>query len=105
MKVNGTETIKRNATIEISASECFKSICRELGVGSILYNNDDTIYRAVKENGKIVKFVEEQDISRHGSPCWEPTGNEVTDPKLIELCEHCKAIKDIIRQRELEAIK
>ena len=101
MTIKGIETIKRPATVEITVTDCFRSLCFALGVGRILYPDSGKRYMPIEKNGEIVKLIEQEDISRHGSPCWDSTGVEITDPETIEIYRHCKALKTIIRAKAL----
>lgn len=45
----------------------------------------------------------ETDISYHGSPCWEPTGQKITDPDALRAYTLIKGLKQLMKEREERA--
>lgn len=96
MQVKGIQ--KQEVTVEITTSECIEAIAKEQNLYPMLYHPDyDIRWRAeYDKQGNILALVEEQDISRHGSCCWNKTGHVITDEKQLKLYTHLKALRTIL---------
>lgn len=82
MKVKAVET--RNVTVDITPKDCFLALTDHFGLRDIFRPGNNSYYNEIEENGKLTKLQKMTDISRHGSPCYEPKGDPITDPNKLE---------------------
>ena len=82
MKVNAMET--RNVTVDITPKDCFLAFADYFGLRDVFRPGNNSYYNEIEENGKLTKLQKMTDISRHGSPCYEPKGDPITDPNKLE---------------------
>lgn len=82
MKVNAIET--RNVTVDITPKDCFLAFADYFGLRDVFRPGNNSYYNEIEENGKLTKLQKMTDISRHGSPCYEPKGDPITDPNKLE---------------------
>lgn len=78
--------MRSNVSVEITKDELFRCLCKELGFELVFYPDYNIIW--IEKNGEL---CEQHDISYHGSPQYEDTGNVRRD---IELYNALKCIKD-----------
>lgn len=95
MMIHATET--RQVKVDVTPEECFQALCSHVHLRHILYPSNDTIWKEERnKNGVLTQLVEETDISRHGSPCWQPTGKVVADSYTLNLYQHFLAVKQLL---------
>lgn len=82
MKVKAVET--RNVTVDITPKDCFLALADYFGLRDVFRPGNNSYYNEIEENGKLTKLQKMTDISCHGSPVYEPTGNPITNPNKLE---------------------
>lgn len=82
MKVKAVET--RNVTVDITPKDCFLALTNHFGLRDVFEPNSNSYYKAIEKGGKLIKLQKMTDISCHGSPVYEPTGNPITNPNKLE---------------------
>lgn len=93
VNVNAIES--RNVSVQITAAECFKGLCTELNVLSLIKPDYGIIYKETRKNDKLVQLTELEDTSRHGSANFEETGCIITNPKTLQSYELMAALNAI----------
>lgn len=93
VNVNAIES--RNVSVQITAAECFKGLCTELNILSLIKPNYGVMYKEIRKDGKLVQLTELEDTSRHGSTNFEETGCVITNPKTLQSYELMAALNAI----------
>lgn len=89
MKVKGT----MNVEVTLNKGEAFRALVDELGLTRCFEPCRDEYYKVV--DGKIRHF---EDISRHGSPCWEMTNNfSIDDPNKVKAFELLSELQKVMK--------
>lgn len=90
--------------VTVEALETLKKIGELYGLHS--WCEDARDRRVVYEDKPVPALVIQEDISYHGSPCWDTVGTLTTDPDRIKqyraFSELLKYIKQVERMPELE---
>ena len=76
---------EKSTTIEVKANtlDTLKEIGHSLGI-TYRVNRDERIHIVYDKSNKPIKLVLEEDISYHGSPCWDTKRVLTEDPVQIE---------------------
>lgn len=93
VNVNAIES--RNVSVQITAAECFKGLCAELNILSIIKSDYGIMYKETRKDGKLVQLTKLEDTSRHGSANFEETGFIITNPKTLQSYELMAALNAI----------
>lgn len=105
MIVKGTE-IRRQIDVSIDEYEALKGLACHFGCSNSLFNEDRDL-RWMPEYDDTTHDLSalraETDISYHGSPCWEPTGQKITDSDALRAYVHIKALCQLLKEREERA--
>ena len=81
MIVNATLT--QNVNVQVNPIKCLDAIAKHLNVYSLLFpERTGYRWREVYQGKKIKELVLEQDISYHGSSCWQER-ESITDKETI----------------------
>lgn len=95
MKVTGIET--RNVIVEITAEECIRALAKENQVEQMLFPPHNTYWEEEHDiQGNLIQLTEMQDISRHGSSDYQPTGNYCKQKFYLKCYTHLKALKKLL---------
>lgn len=95
MLINATET--KRIKVDITPEDCFEAICEYACVKSMIYNLNECIWdEEYNKSGQLIQLTEMEDVSYHGSSFWQPTGNNITDKKTLELYAYLKEIKKLL---------
>lgn len=95
MKVSGIET--RNVTVEVTAEECLRAIAKDNQVEEMLFPSYNTYWEEEHDiQGNLIQLTEMQDVSRHGSSDYQPTGNYCKQKFYLDCYTHLKALKQLL---------
>lgn len=101
MIVKGTE-IRRQVEISVDEHEALKGLAYHFGCSSPLFNEDRDLrwmpeYDATHD---LLALRAETNISYHGSPQWEPTGQKITDSDALRAYTLIKGLQQLLKERE-----
>lgn len=104
MKLNGIQT--QEVTVDVKPMDCLKAVADYLGVGNLVFpSSRNTSYRwreVCDKKGRIVEIVSEHDISYHGTSCWQPTGDVISDKEKIATYCNIKKLKNMMENKSKE---
>ncbi len=84
----------------VDALEALKCIGISYGLYSHAEENRDT--RVMLEKGEHPALVVQEDMSLHGSPCWETVRTITDDPEQIHRYLAFREVVQMVRQMEIE---
>lgn len=98
-RVSMTGTTRVTQTIEVSTNDILSAIWSICGMSDVFAGDmaSNGNYWWKREEGKLVEIT---DISHHGSPQYEPTGREITDPIKLRQYDLLKQLEKLIREQE-----
>lgn len=88
-------------SVTVDAMETLKKIGELYGLYSPCEEMRDR--RVMYEDKPVPALVIQEDISYHGSPCWETTSTLTTDPARIKQYRAFEEMLNYIKQTEREA--
>lgn len=88
-------------SVTVDALETLKKIGVQYGLYS--HREDDSGYRVAFEDKPVPALVIQENISYHGSPCWDTVGTLTTDPERISQYRAFKSLVSSIQKMEREA--
>lgn len=95
MLVKGTQTISVN--VDVEPKELFHGLCQHAGLGPVFQASSNTLWKETLDNkNKLILLEEYRDISYHGSPCYQSTGQKITDPKTLEIYIHLEELRKLL---------
>lgn len=95
MHVSGIET--RNVTVEVTAEECLRAIAKDNQIEKMLFPSYNTYWEEEHDiQGNLIQLTEMQDVSRHGSSDYQPTGNHCKQKFYLDCYTHLKALKQLL---------
>lgn len=94
MKVQGIES--RRVTVDITAEECIKGLAEYYNLSKVLFPSYHVYWKHEYDSlGNLVRLVKMVNTSRHGSDCYEPSGDFIDDAFTLEVYSHLKALKTL----------
>ena len=96
MIVNVNATLTQNVNVQLTPEECLEAIAKCLGVHSLIFPQGGNGYRCreVYQGKRIKELVLEEDISYHGSSCWQKY-KTIDDKEVI--ANYC-AVKNLYKK-------
>ena len=94
--VKGTQRL--SVEVEINKDELIRALWSITGMTTVNpeFSNNNRWYKT--DDG--LRLIEEQDISYHGSPCYMPTGDEITDPLKIKQYDLIRQLTETFKEQE-----
>lgn len=80
MKIRGTKT--ERVEVEVAPEDLLRGLQQHFGLGEVFLHPAYNNYWQWGEYGNTL--VEMEDISRHGSPCYQESGRKISDNRSLK---------------------
>lgn len=98
MKSNVVVEGKSIINVEIDSNELINGLIRAFELNNV-FNPGYDYYWELKQIDGVEVLNEYEDISYHGTPCYQ-LYRTISDPKLIEAYKCIKKLKELIKEGE-----
>jgi len=104
------KTVSLTGEVHISTGSIYTTVdalaaLKCIGMAYGLYDHSEDLQNSrviLEEGGDRPALIVQEDVSRHGSPCWETVRTITDDPEQIQRYMAFRKTVDMIRQMEIE---